>query len=136
MGGLDGQIEEAIDFFEEVPLEAIRDVVEAAYDNIVSRSPVLTGYYMTNHRIMIKDSSGRFKTAGTPKLVPVNKPGSAVALQFVSNLSATEAEEKAKLSRVGLGDIITISTSVPYAFAIETNTMVYANAETQFRVTK
>ena len=136
MGGLDGQIEEAIDFWEEVPLGAIRDVVEAAYDNIVSRSPVLTGYYMTNHRIIIRDSGGRFKTAGTAKLVPTNKPGSATALQFVDNLATAEAEEKEKLSKVALGDVITITTSVPYAFAIEISGMIYANAETQFRVTK
>ena len=134
--GLEKDLEKLLDLIVEIPRRNLRSAIKKAYDNLVERSPVFTGYYKTNHRIIIRDSKGRFKTQGTAKRVPVNKPGSSVALAFINNLSTARAEEMEKLDKVEIGDLITLTTSVPYAFAIEQKHMIYANAETQFRVTR
>ena len=118
------QVEEAVG-----PLEAdIVGFVKFVYDEIIAASPVITGYYRSNHRIIIRDAQGQFKTQGNPRLSPAQKPEDAEPLSL--DFSAeTRAEEFGKLGKFKLGDIVTIATNVPYADQVEINHGVYAGAQ-------
>ncbi len=105
----------------------IRTFAEKIYDNILSSPAFITGYYRSNHRIIVRDEKGRFKTAGTAKLSPTQKPSDAGPASL--DISAqTRNEEFAKLKNFKIGDIITITTRVPYAEDVERNHGTYAGA--------
>ena len=105
--------------------EAVRQFGEETYDDIVSRSPKITHYYASNHRINIIGPKG----GGQPKakLFPPIKDSEQPGI-FADNIASTTAEEVAKLSDFRLGDTIRISTGVPYADVVEQNHGVYGGA--------
>jgi len=106
--------------------EAVRQFGESTYDDVISRSPRITFYYVSNHRINIigPKGGGQPKAKLEPPIRESDTPGI-----FAGNLPATVAEEKAKLANFRLGDSIRISTGVPYAEAVERNHGVYSGAE-------
>lgn len=105
--------------------EAVRQFGESTYDDIISRSPRITFYYVSNHRINIigPKGGGQPKAKLEPSIRESDTPGI-----FASNLPATEAEEKAKLANFRLGDSIRFSTGVPYAEEVERKHGVYSGA--------
>ncbi len=105
--------------------DAIANFAESTYDDIVDRSPVITHYYESNHRINIIGPKG----GGQPKakLEPPIKESDTKGI-FSGNTAITRAEEVAKLDNFKLGDSIRISTSVPYAEAVERDHKVYLGA--------
>ena len=113
--------------------EEVRSFGEGMYRELVSISPVVTGYYKSNHRIILRDGKGRFKTAGTAKRSPLKKDTAEPGALDTS--AETTAEELAKLKKLKLGDIITITTTVPYAFdsvegeSVEVRHGVYAQIQ-------
>ncbi len=108
------------------------DQVESILENLVFDSPVFTGYYASNHRILIRGEGGQFKTGGTAKLVPQSKPEGTPREMFVANIGPAFIEEIAKLSRLKLGDVVVITTSVPYADEVERNHGVYSGVAAIF----
>ena len=105
--------------------EAVREFGKQIYEEIVSRSPTITHYYKSNHRINLVGPKG----GGQPeaKLVPPIKESDEPGI-FSGNVPATVAEETAKLANFKLGDSIRISTAVPYADEVERNHGVYGGA--------
>ncbi len=114
----------------------VRSIMDQVHDAILSASPVWTGYYKSNHTIVIRSFRGTLKTQGF-RLSPLTKD-SQVPLFYAANIAPRAAEEKEKLSQFEAGDSITITTGVPYAGEIErdgTETAapgIYADAAAQF----
>lgn len=104
---------------------AIAEFAKTTYKDIVGRSPAITHYYKSNHRISIVGPKG----GGQPKakLFPPIKDSEEPGI-FAGNTAATTAEELAKLADFRLGDSIRISTSVPYADSVEVKHGVYSGA--------
>ncbi len=105
--------------------EAVREFGEQTYDDILERSPTITHYYKSNHRINIigPKGGGQPKAKLEPPVKESDEPGI-----FSGNVATTRAEEMAKLKDFRLGDSIRISTGVPYADAVETKHGVYSGA--------
>lgn len=105
--------------------EDVKQFAEATYDDILSRSPTITHYYKSNHRINLIGAKG----GGQPKakLVPPIKESEEPGV-FSGNVATARAEEIAKLDNFKLGDSIRISTGVPYADAVEQKHGVYSGA--------
>ena len=105
--------------------EAVREFGKQTYADIISRSPRITHYYVSNHRINIIGPKG----GGQPKakLEPPIKESETPGI-YSGNLPATQAEEEAKLRDFRLGDSIRISTGVPYAEEVERKHRVYSGA--------
>ncbi len=105
--------------------EAVRQFGEETYDDIISRSPKITHYYASNHRINLigPKGGGQPKAKLAPPIKDSDTPGA-----FAGNVEATRSEETAKLVNFKLGDSIRISTGVPYADAVELKHGVYSGA--------
>ncbi len=105
--------------------EAVRQFGEETYDDILSRSPTITHYYKSNHRINIigPKGGGQPKAKLEPPIKESDEPG-----VFSGNVSITRAEEVEKLKDFRLGDSIRISTGVPYAEEVERKHGVYSGA--------
>jgi hypothetical protein len=105
--------------------EAVREFGEQTYDDILSRSPVITHYYKSNHRINLigPKGGGQPKAKLEPPIKDSEEPG-----VYSGNVSVTRAEETAKLANFRLGDSIRISTGVPYAEEVERKHGVYSGA--------
>ena len=108
---------------------------ENVLESLVFGSPVYTGYYASNHRILIRSSGGQFKTGGTAKLVPTSKPEGTPREAFSGNIGPAFIEEIGKLSILELGDVVVITTRVPYADEVERNHGVYAGVSAAFGAT-
>jgi len=124
-------VQEAVDDAVGQVEESVKGLIKDTYNEVVKRSPFITYYYRSNHRILVKDSRGRFKSGGgggEAKLFPAVKPDDAQPGQFAGNVSDTTNEELDKLNAFELGDVVTIRTNVPYADEVETKHMVYAGA--------
>ena len=96
-------------------LEEQRDFVRKVYLALISDLPLYTGWLRSNQRIMIRNKLGQFKTGGTPKLVPQSKPIDTPKLAFFGNIAVAVSEELQKLSILALDDRVIITTRVPYA---------------------
>ncbi len=105
--------------------EAVRQFGEQTYDDILDRSPTITHYYKSNHRINIigPRGGGQPKAELQPPIRESDEPGI-----FAGNVSVTRSQEVAKLDNFQLGDSIRISTGVPYADAVEQKHGVYSGA--------
>lgn len=103
----------------------IREFAIAVYDDIVDRSPTITHYYKSNHRINLIGPKG----GGQPKakLEPPFKDSDEPGI-FAGNTAVTKFEELAKLADFRIGDSIRISTGVPYADEVERKHGVYSGA--------
>ena len=103
---------------EEEILQVQIKIVRKIYDRIIFNSRILSGYYKSNHRIMVSGSNA--------KLEPSVRPKNVEALQFVDNIESTRQRELAKLTRVKkLGLSIRIGTAVPYALELEARDATY-----------
>ncbi len=107
--------------------ENVKSFMKETYDDLVARSPAITNYYKSNHRIGILNSSFQFKTQGGAKLFPPIKDSEEPGV-YAGNVAATRAEELAKLDGFELGDIVRISTAVPYADSVEQKHGTYRGA--------
>ena len=127
---IEKQLADFLKVAEQQVVDAQRALVERTYEvDIVGRSPILTGFYASNHRIILLDAGGRFKAGGQVELFPNVKPSNAQPEEFVPNISDAVSKELGKLDKLALGDIVTITTRVEYADAVETRHSVYDGAE-------
>lgn len=114
---------------EQQVVDAQRALVKRTYEvDIVGRSPILTGFYASNHRIILRGAGGTFKAGGQVQLFPRVKPDDAQPEEFVPNIADAVSKELGKLDKLSLGDIVTITTRVSYADAVEQRHGVYAGA--------
>ena len=102
----------------------IRSDISNLFRDLVDISPVYSGYYASNHGIIVRDSRGRFKTQGAPVLRPTNKIPWAKGL-YVHQISKRKREELAKLKKFRLGDIVQFATRVHYSGFVEQEHGVY-----------
>ena len=123
-------VEDAVGEFE----EDYQRLAKGLYDQVVQNSPVLTGYYKTNHSIIIKSANGQFKKGGgggkgtlQPPQKDSEEPGA-----YINNLGGRVSTEKAKIDDLELGDIFTVLTEVPYADEVEQKHLVYGRAKAEF----
>ena len=123
------QIDLAMKDMEEQVVSEFSRVATNAYDNLLKNSPIWSGYYMSNHRIVIRNAKGQFKTGGTIKLSPLAKEEFPEVLKFIGNIEQARSEELSKLSKLELGDILTITTRVPYADEVEQKHRPYSQTE-------
>lgn len=100
--------------------------VELLYKDIVASSPLITGWYKSNHRIVIRGAGGGFKTQGF-RLTPSVKPTDAAPGSLDRSVETMD-EEIRKLEVLALGDIVSIGTDIPYADEVEARHHVYAKA--------
>lgn len=106
----------------------VKMLIRVAYEQLIATSPFYSGYYRSNHRISVRDAKGRFKSGGGGagfKLVPRERPpfpkrGSLDRSGIVAG------QELAKLKAFKLGDVVVLTTAVPYADEIEQKHGVYA----------
>ncbi len=123
------QIDLAMKDMEKQVVVEFERVATNAYDNLLKNSPVWSGYYKSNHRIVLRNSKGQFKTGGTLKLLPQQKEEFPEVLKFIGNIEQARNEELSKLSKLELGDILTIATRVPYADEVEQKHRPYSQTE-------
>lgn len=125
-------VEDGIEDYE----ENVRNLMQDVYESIVDASPIWTGYYASNHGIVIRGSKGQFKTQGF-KLSPAVKASNEKFI-YQSNIGPRADSELDKLNVFEAGDTVTVINDVPYAGEIEregTQTSagnIYANAAAQF----
>lgn len=132
---LDKQFKKIIDDATGQVLAAQVKQSEDILESLVFDSPIFTGYYASNHRVLIRSATGQFKTTGIAKLVPSEKPSGTPREAFVGNIGPALIEEIAKLKRLELGDVVVITTRVPYADEVERNHGVYSGVAAQFDAT-
>lgn len=115
--------EQKVEFF-------VKQLIEDVYLDITDfeLSPKITGYYMTNHRIQLRGAGGQFAKGGGVKLFPTVKDSDEPGVYF-DNLAQTVFEELAKLNDFKLGQVVTITTAVPYAAEVERKHNVYGTAQ-------
>ena len=117
---IEAQLAKFLKVAEQEIVDAQRALVVRTYEvDIVGRSPILTGFYASNHRIILLSSGGQFKAGGQVQLFPREKPSNAQPGEFVPNIADAVSKELNKLDRLSLGDIVTITTRVDYADAVE-----------------
>lgn len=125
-GFLRDQINRIIDQGLEDYAETVQELMAEAYDHIVNSSPLWSGYYKSNHSIVIRNSKGQLK-AGNVHLSPRNKDTNQ-RFFYEPNVGARASNELDKLDRYEVGDRIAIVTIVPYADAVEAKHHVYQEA--------
>ena len=111
--------------------KGIATEIERIYNNIELRSPRISFYYVANHVIEIRTSTGQFVSGGS-LLNPATKPPDALPGQFASLAAARLAKELPKLKKFKIGDVVTIRNEVPYADDVETRHNVYIAAAADF----
>lgn len=116
-------------------LAAQVDQTERVLESLIFASPIFTGYYASNHRIILRSAIGQFTAGGIAKLVPQSKPEGTPREAFVGNIGPAFIEEISKLSRLKLGDVVVITTRVPYADEVERNHGVYSGVAAVFGAT-
>ncbi len=121
-------LKEAVGEFEEQYQRLAGDL----YDQIVQNSPVLTGYYKTNHSILIRSANGQFKKGGGSGTLQPPQKESEEPGAYINNLGGRVSAEKAKIGDLVIGDIFTVRTEVPYADEVEQNHLVYGRAGAEF----
>lgn len=102
-----------------VQQKLVRDIYEGLLQPGVSR--VFSGYYKSNHRIMIGKNANA-------KLAPGKRPETAAQFQFIDNVEAARAEELGKVKNVRLGSEVKVGTAVPYALELEARDGTYQKA--------
>lgn len=131
------QISKIINKAEDDTVKSARHSTKVIYDDLLLRSPIFSGYYKSNHRILIRSGGGQFKkgagASGTAKLFPSERPPDAKRLQFEENIETARQEELNKLDSLQLGDIIVFTTNVPYADQLSS---VYTGLEASITVGK
>ena len=105
----------------------IQEFVTEVFEEVVTASPVFSGYYASNHNILIRAASGQFGAGGgRAGLTPGVRPDDAVRGQFADNIEANKSNQLAKAGAIQVGDVILIATEVPYAEEVEATHGVYA----------
>lgn len=107
-------------------------IMQLAYEQIVEESPIWTGYYASNHTVTIRGVGGQFAKGSTG---PFLRPGVKETDQkffYQANIEDRKEEELARIAQFKVGQIIGISTAVPYAGEVETNHDVYKHAAAAF----
>ena len=111
----------------------IRKVVREVFEQVVEDSPVFSGYYASNHNVLIRAASGQFGIGGgRAGLTPGVRPVDAVRNQFADNIESNRSNQLAKVGSVQVGDVILIATEVPYANEVEQTHGVYAGVAAGF----
>ena len=131
--GLEGVVANAVGEAE----EDIRVFAKAIFETVVGTSPVITAYYKSNHRILVRNAGGQFVKggAGGASLVPRDKPVDAAPGQYEGNVNNILSSEPAKLDAFRLGGRIEIFTDVFYAGGpdgVEERHGVYSGAAATF----
>ena len=112
---------------ESIVNKSIQEFVEEVFNEVVSASPVFSGYYASNHNILIRAASGQFGSGGgRAGLNPGVRPDDAVRGQFGDNIESNRSNQLAKIDAIQVGDVILIATEVPYANEVEQTHGVYA----------
>ena len=109
--------------------ELVKDFMADAYETIIGTSPILSGYYASNHSIAVR-RGGSLKTEGVtlnPEVKDSEEPG-----VYEANINSRASKELAKLAVYEVGDTIRIATAVPYAGAVEALHGVYAGVAQTF----
>lgn len=107
-------------------------IMQAAYEQIVDSSPVWTGYYASNHTVTIRGGGGQFAKGSTG---PFLRPGIKETDQkfaYAGNIEDRKEEELSRINQFKIGQIIGISTIVPYADEVEQKHNVYQSAAAAF----
>lgn len=124
---------EILEEIEQDLVKDVRELIHDAYLNVVGQppSPVFTGFYASNHRILRRNFLGQFAAGGggVAKLVPTHKDPKAPKGTYEGNIPSAVAEELAKVDNIVIGDIVTITTRVPYADEVEQVHGNYSRAE-------
>ena len=109
--------------------ELIKDFMANAYESLVESSPVLSGYYASNHSLSVR-RGGSLKTGGVT-LEPATKDSQEAGI-YEANINPRMEAEISKLEVYKVGDTIRIATAVPYAGAVEALHGVYSGAAQTF----
>lgn len=116
--------------------ELIRQHMEDAYATMVAESPVLSGYYASNHSLTVRrgGSGGKIVAGEGAVLIPAEKDSEQPGV-YEANINTRMSAEISNLAAYQAGDTIRIATSVPYAGAVEAMHGVYAGAAQTFDLT-
>ena len=116
-----------MDEVKEETTRIIKAKVKEVFRDVVGASPVFSGYYASNHNILLRAASGQFgSSGGRAGLTPGVRPPNAIRGQFADNIGANTSKQLAKVKSIRVGDVILIATEVPYAEQVETDRGVYA----------
>ena len=127
------QINDIVDVSVGKYMQGVQLNVKRAYTAIALESPVLTGYYASNHSLVIKNAQGQFKTQGA-RLSPGIKE-SEVPLFYNDNVEVRMSQELEKVPQIALGDTIEINNIVDYADDVERKHAVYSSIAPSFGFT-
>jgi len=112
----------------------IKLLMTDVHEDILQNSPVWTGYYKSNHTIVLRRFNGTLKTQGfnlSPQVKESEEPGF-----YVGNIDSRAATEREKIDLFEAGDSVEVTNAVEYAGEIETRSdgkgQVYANAAAKF----
>lgn len=100
--------------------EMKRIVLNSIFNDIVDNSPIVTGFYASNHRILEDNES--FET--------IEKRQDAQEGEFVEDIEFNRSRQLAKLKGLDNVDKITIANPVSYATEVEARHGVYQKAIT------
>lgn len=104
---------------ERVHQKLARDVFNALFIPGISR--IFSGYYKSNHRVLIAKNS-------TARLTPAKRPANAESLQFLDNIETARAEGLTKTKNIKAFSTTLIGTAVPYANILEAVDSTYQKA--------
>jgi len=110
--------------------ELIRQHMEDAYATMVATSPVLSGYYASNHSLTVR-RGGKIVSGDGAVLIPAEKDSEEPGV-YEANIGSRMGTELSNLAAYEDGDTIRIATSVPYADAVEAEHGVYTGAAQTF----
>lgn len=111
--------EQFVEHVEKPLVEAQKITVEEVYDRILDRAPVWSGYYKSNHRIMLSGDS-------EAELDPADKIEHAEQGTYLGNVERARSQEFNKLQDIEPYSIVTVGTAVSYAGDVEVRHAVYA----------
>ena len=100
-----------------------------AYTAVIDMSPILTGYYKSNHSVTVR--RGGSIVAGGVTLNPEEKDSEQPGV-YEANVGPREQMELGHLQSYEIGDTIRIATAVPYADFVEATHGVYTSVAETF----
>jgi len=110
--------------------ELIKSFMSDAYETIIGTSPILSGYYASNHSLTVR-RGGSIKAGAGAVLEPAEKDSEEPGV-YEANINSRASKELANLAVYKVGDTIRIAMAVPYAGAVEALHGVYTNAAQTF----
>lgn len=93
-------------------------LIESIFNDIVDHSPIVTGFYASNHLILEENES--FET--------IERREDAHEGEFVEDIEINRTRQLAKLKELGETDKVTIANPVSYASEVESKHGVYQKA--------